>query len=288
MAVPANPTVTTIVTQALKRAGRVTPSAVQIQEAIDYALQEVKADIMLKAPTHKNLNKTATAVTMAGQQRYDTPDDYNVMDSITLLDGATEWAGLAQAGSVGTITLASSFSATEAELIGKFILLTDGPGLSGYRQIINYNDSTKVVTVDVNWEQPPTGATNYQIITQQPTLWPWSAPNEADHEQYLTTLGTPQYALLQGQQFHLYPIPDMATYGLQLKYWADLSLIDEESDLFVQLLREWRSVWTQGVAVKSMQRFDEDRYLQELSVYSILLDALSSQTATIRQMRQED
>lgn len=288
MAVPSLPTVTTVVTQALKRAGRVTPTALQIAEATDNALQEVKSDIMFRAPTHRNLLATATAVTMRGQQRYFVPEDFNQMDSITLLDGPEEWRGLATAGTSNTITLASSLNVAEDELIGHYILLTDGPGFTQYRQITNYTAATKIAYVDVDWEPIPTGATSYMLVSTHPAIWPMTTKGELDKIQCPTVLGPPKYANLQGQEFLLYPVPDKASYGLVTRYYVDLSMIDEESLLFVQLLREWRSLWIQGVAVKSMQRFDEDRYTQELAVYTSMLDTLSSHTATVRQMRQED
>lgn len=287
MAIPAVPTVTTIVTQALKRAGRTQPTAVQIAEARDEALQEVKSDIMFKAPTHKNLIATATAVTMYGQQRYRTPSDYNIMDSITLLDGSEEARGLATAGTENTITLASTYNVNEADIIGKHILLTDGPGMTQVRQITNWNNSTKVAYVDVDWSENPTGATSYQVCHSAPVLWPWATAPELDKVWTPTTLGTPKFAVLNGQEVLLYPLPDRASYGLQLRYYVDLSMLDEDGNTFRQLLREWRSLWIQGVAVKSMQRFDEDRYQLELGVYTALLDMLGSQTATVRQVRQE-
>lgn len=288
MAIPALPTVTTIVTEALKRAGRVTPSATQIQSAIDTALQEVKSDIMFKAPTHRNLLATSTAVTMRGQQRYFVPEDYNQMDSITMLDGPDDWRGLATAGTANTITLASSLSVTEDDVVGRYILLTDGPGFTQYRQITNYTPSTKLCYVDVNWDPEPTGATSYLIVSQHPALWPLSVKSELDKIQTPTQLGRPYFAVPQGQEFWLYPVPDKGTYGIVLRYYVDLSMLDETGLLFVQLLREWRSLWLQGVAVKSMQRYDEDRYVTELGIYNNMLDTLASHTATVRQMRQED
>ena len=288
MAIPTLPTVITIVTEALKRAGRVNPTATQIQSAIDTALQEVKSDIMFRAPTHRNLLETSTAVTQRGQQRYFVPEDYNHMDSITMLDGPDDWRGLATAGTANTITLASTFSATEDDIIGHYILLTEGPGFTQYRQITNYAPSTKVIYVDVNWSPIPTGATSYLVVSQHPALWPMSTKGELDKILCPTILGPPQYAIPQGQDFILYPVPDKSSYGIVLRYYVDLSMIDEAGLLFVQLLREWRSLWLQGVAVKSMQRYDEDRYTMELAVYTSMLDTLASHTATVRQMRQED
>jgi hypothetical protein len=101
-------------------------------------------------------------------------------------------------------------------------------------------------------------------------------------------MGEPYTASVNGQEFLLHPTPDKSTYGLMNRYWVDLSLLDETGDLFRQLLREWRSLWVQGVAVKSMQRFDEDRYQSELGVYNLMLDLLAGQTSTVRQIRFND
>jgi hypothetical protein len=288
MAVPTPPTVTSLVTQALKRAGRTTPTATQITEATDHALQEVKADIMLMAPTHPNLAATSTAVTTMGQARYNAPDDWNEFRGLVLLDGPEEWRGQAQAATNNTITLASTFSADTNAVIGKYIILTDGPGITQYRQILNYNNSTKVASVDVDWEPDPTVATSYLVISNHSNLWPLSLITEMDRQETPGVLGSPYYAAVYGQEYTLYPTPDRSSYGILTRYYVDLSSLDEAAPLFLQLLAEWRSLWIQGIAVKSMQRFDEDRYQSELKVYEFMLDKLASQTCLIRQMRQAD
>src|SRR5574342_73997 len=124
MAVPLDPTVTEIVTEGLKRGGRTSPTAAQIQSAIDHALREVKADIMLVAPTHPSLRTTATTVTLRGLQRYAVPDDHNEQESITLLDAPDTFRGQAQGGSASGIILASTFSESEDQVVGKYIIIT--------------------------------------------------------------------------------------------------------------------------------------------------------------------
>lgn len=288
MAVPIDPTVTSIVTQALKRATLRVPSSAMITEAIDHALQEVKADLMLKAPTHANLKVTATTVTTRGQQRYAIPDDHNVQESITLLDGPDTYRGTAQGGVSIAIILAATFSASDDDLAGKYIIITSGPGVEEYRQILSYNDTTKVATVDLPWSSIPTASSTYLICTAYTQLWPQDTESEFDRLDTPTSIGTPRQASLSGQEFLLYPVPDKSTYGLINRYWADLSKVDEESELFIQLLREWRSIWIQGIAVKSMQRNDEDRYQMELGTYNFMLDSLVPQTCRVTPVRQQD
>jgi len=288
MAVPVSPTPTSLVTQALKRAGRTTPSSTQIQEALDHQLQEVKADLMLVAATHPNLLATATTVTTRGQQRYAIPPDHNEQQSITLLDGPDSLRGTCQGGSATSIIFAATLDVTEESIIGKYVLLTSEPGIEQYREIIAYTPATKTATLDLEWLSAPTVGTTYLIVTQYTQLWPSDITTEFDRLDAPTTIGTPVLASLSGQEFLLYPVPDKSTYGLINRYWVDLSSLDESSTLFTQLLTEWRSVWIQGITVKSMQRFDEDRYQKELQVYNYMLDALGSQTSRVVQVGYRD
>lgn len=289
MSFPIIQTVEGIVTQALKRSGRVNPTAAQIQEATDHALQEVKADIMLKADTHGLLVKTATTVTAKGLSRYTIPVDCNIPSSITLLDGPEEWRGIAQGvlDSVANrdIVLDASLSVGTDDIVGKYILLTAGPGIEQYRQIVDYDPGQRLATVDVVWASAPTSGTSYLIVTTKDQLWSQDTKTDFDVLYYPDLLGTPLRAAVYNQEFLLHPVPDKSTYGLLVRYYIDLSLVDEASDFFLQLLREWRSVWIQGIAVKSMQRFDEDRYQSELGVYNFMLDALATQAQAIRQAR---
>jgi hypothetical protein len=288
MAVAANPSVSSIVTQALKRAGRTNPTATQITEAADHALQEVKADIMLVAPTHPSLRRTATLCTARGQQRYPLPEDWNEQDSIMLLSGPDDWLGELQDAEGTTITLDAALSVAEDDILSKYILLTDGIGQGEYREIVSYNNGTKVAEVEAPWVNIPVDGVAYTIITSHKQLWPSDTAADFDKRLYPTSIGIPTFAAINGDEFLLYPVPDKSTYGLLNRYSVDLALVDEAGLLFVKLLREWRSTWIQGVAVKSMQRFDEDRYQGELNVYKQMLDFLSSQTCRVRQMRQAD
>lgn len=287
MAIPALPSVTSIVTQALKRSGRVNPTTDQITEATDHALQEVKADIMLVAPTHPNLKTSATTYTTKGQQRYAIPSDSDEQISIILLDGPDDWRGTAMGGGAQSITLASTLSVAADDLIGKYIIITGGPGNEEYREILDYDTSTHIASVDADWGSMPVAGSTYLIVTQTLSLWPIDTRTDMDKILTPTSLGRPERASTFDQEFLLYPTPDKI-YGLMNRYWADLSLLDETGDLFTQLLREWRSLWIQGIAVKSMQRFDEDRYQLELSVYTAMLTALERETCQVSQVQYRD
>ena len=288
MAVPSTPTVTSIVTQALKRAGRTTPTATQITEATDHALQEVKADIMLKAATHPLLLTTATTVLTYGQQRYGTPADYNLPYTMTLLLGPAEWSGTAQGASPSAIILAANFTSDAPSIIGRYLLITGGQGVEEYHQILAWDNTTKLATIEGVWGVTPISGSTYLIINDHLQLFPSDVSTSFDRIRNNTALGCPQIAATYAQEILLYPVPDNTPYGLLNRYYVDLSSLDETGALFVQLLREWRSLFIQGIAVKTMQRFDEDRYQLELSIYENFLGVLSTQTCQVTQVGYRD
>ena len=73
-------------------------------------------------------------------------------------------SGTAQSGGSTTITLESGESSTDDFYNGAVILLTGGTGASQYRQITDYNGTTKVATVDSAWGTNPDSSTTYQIM----------------------------------------------------------------------------------------------------------------------------
>ena len=288
MAIPADPSVTTIVTEGLKRGGRVAPSAAQITDATDHQLQEVKSDIMRVAATHPALQVFATVATTKGEQRYAWPTDMNIPLSITLLDGPDTWRGTAQAGAASTITLASAFSEDPDTVIGHYIVLTGGTGSGQYREVRNYVNTTKVVTVNSAWTTNPDATSTYLVISLHRKLWPLDKVTDHTVLQAPFLLGSPYQAANFGQEYYLYPVPDKSTYGVLYEYFIDISKLDEVGAVFVQLLREWRSLFIQGVAAYTMQRFDEDRAGPAYAMYNSILLELAGQVSTVSQARFHD
>lgn len=280
MAIPANPTVTQIVTEGLKRGGRVNPSSTQISDAATHALREVKSDIMRCAASHPYLQTTATGHTFVGEQRYRLPEDANEFVSLLLLNGPDEYRGTAQAGAGSTITLDADFPGDDNAIRGNYVLITDNTGEDQYRQIRSYVNATKVATISPTWGTNPDNTSEFLVVNETRSLWPQDMASEFDKERAPYQLGTPYLATKWADEFQLYPVPDRI-YGLLYRYYVDLDQLDETGDVFVNLLREWRSVWIQGVAVKTMQRYDEDRYMQELGVYQAMLDQLTNQSCTV-------
>lgn len=287
MSAPTAPTVTGIVTEGLKRGGRVSPDSTQITSATEHQLREVKADIMRVAPTHPYLQVAATTPTAIGEQRYALPGDANEMISLVLLDGPDDYRGTAQAAASSTITLDSDFPANDDEIIGLYVLITGGDGEGQYRGIRDYVQSTKVATISPIWADVPTVSSTFLVVNYTKGLWGQDIKSEFDRESSSLRLGKPYYASLFSDEFHLYPVPDRI-YGLLFRYYVDLDQLDEASVIFLNLLREWRSLWIQGIAVKTMQRYDEDRYQLEYQIYNNMLGELANQCCTVTTIQYRD
>lgn len=283
MAVPTDPTVSGLCTVGLQRGGQYNPSAAQLTLAQDHFLQEVKADIMRIAPNHDHFAALSATPTVRGQQRYDIPTDCNRTQNVVLLSGPTDWQGTAQAGGSTSITLAASFSESDDTLAGKYIALTSGTGSGGYRQITAYNNSAKVATVDTAWATNPASGTTYTIGQEYLTLYPTSFDDHLDRQWLMTGIGKPRRAAFFDQQLYLSPTPDAATYMILHYYYVDISKIDEAGTLFIQLLREWRSLFVQGIAAYTMQRYDDERFPQAWSLYQTELQKLGADTPQYHQ-----
>ena len=123
MAIPTQPTLTILVTEALKRAGYTSPSASQITRAADW-IEEVKWDIWNLSKKWKSLYVTAYGVTAKGVSRYAMPSDYDHDLSISMLDA--DHKGTLQAATPSTATLAATESMTENYAQGKLLLISSG------------------------------------------------------------------------------------------------------------------------------------------------------------------
>lgn len=74
-----------------------------------------------------------------------------------------ERTNTAQAGTTTTITLDASASAVDSYYNGMVIRLTSGTGIEQIRQIIAYNGTTKVATVNRAWDVTPGATSGFRI-----------------------------------------------------------------------------------------------------------------------------
>lgn len=278
MAVPTVPTTTTLATEGLKKAIHSVPSAALIARATDYYMEEIKGDLQLKAATVqkklRSLFKTGFLVIDEGKHRYALPSDFLGDLTLTLMDG--EHTGTATAGAAGSVTLAADEDISEDDAVGRYVLITGGTGEASCSQITAYNTTTKVATVTPDFATAPASGSTYLIVDRYRPIQPTNS-NEFDGYSSPTTKGEPNRYVYQGDQdtgeIVLYPTPDQ-TYGLQLRYYLDLSLLDLTDNRMSTLYRKWRNLWVQGVKAKQMESDNHRDKAAELQRYYQYIDAV--------------
>lgn len=270
MALPTVPTLTSIVTEALRKASYTNiPTLIQTRaetEWIDEIKSAIMNDVNKNSRKLKPLFKTSYTVSTIGIHRYSNPSDYSSDLNLVLMTGSN--TGTLQAGAAGTFTLASTEDVTAAFAIGKYILITSGTGIYSCSQISAYNATTKAGSVSPDFIVTPAVGDGYMIIDRVRDLVEkdvtkfdlMSFTVKAEPLNYYP-IGSASYG-----EFILYPTPD-AVYGLQMRYYADLLRVDLSSTLMSTLYEKWRAMWVQGIYVKALQNIDDSNAMKETKMF---------------------
>ena len=269
MAIPTQPSLATIATDALKLAGYPDGGSATQQTVAQQWVEEAKMDIQNMADKYdvqlKSLFATAYGVTTDAVSRYANPDDCSNVYSVSLLKGDHE--GTATAVTQTAITLAADEDISAGDAEGRIILLTSGTGVGNASQISDYNATTKVATVTPRMATD-TGSydgtenymivDNHQILTKHnsrvldETINPWFSDEPVEW-------------FPQGQgnadddetgEFELYPTPD-DTYGLKIRYYINITLVDLASNLMKTLYRKWYPLLIRKVLYRQL-KLDRD------------------------------
>src|SRR3990172_11390470 len=254
MAAPTAPTLSSIVTEALAKAGYPIPSAALTTRASNQWMEEIKDDLLmaLKTSRIKSIEFSSVMVTTPGIGKYSDPEESSDL-SMTLLNGTV--TGTAQAGSANTIQLEASTAKTEAELLGKEILVTSGTGKGSISQVIDFDESTKIATVSPNFNTAPASGSGYMVIE---SYSPIEKKTTIEYDRLITptVTGKPEFYFPVGDDtygsFYLYHVPDK-DYGIRQKWYADLTRLDLSGTRISTLYRRWRNVWIYGVAWKAIE-----------------------------------
>jgi hypothetical protein len=279
MASPTAPTRTTLVTEALKKTGRSSPTSAEITRGEDFFMNEVAADIWTLAKKPKFLHTTSVLVLTEGKSRYANPTDYSSDMEMTLLSGIN--VGTAQDGAVGSITLDSTVTFNQSDIIGKDILITANTGAGSMSQVTSYNDTTKIALPTPDFTTAPANGSEwmaidtYEHIEQVPSF-------EFDRITRLENrLGRPELFMPMGSanegEFTLYPVPwtdDDTVYGIRLRYYANIMELDLDGTLIATLYSRFRNIWIAGVKAKQLEDDDDSRQFQAKTEYNQLLQAM--------------
>jgi len=281
MAAPTAPTLTTITTEGLKKAGYSTVSsgmgATLLTRAQGEWMEEIKNDIWMVAKKLISLQTTDIVIVNEGQSKYSLPSDFSSFlgDEVILLDGSI--TGTAQAGAVGSITLAATSTMSESWMLGKDILVTAGAGAGEISQCTAYNTSTMVATITPDFGTAPDNTSAYMVIDinyplKIAAVWDMYGENyPMDKHRPITfhPIGDEDYG-----EFLLFQAPD-DTYGLKIPYYANLMTLDLAGTLMATLYQRWRNVFTMGVTAKCFEADDDDRANDTLLKYNAAVQLLT-------------
>lgn len=263
MALSTPPILSSIVIESLKRAGYSNPSSDLQARATERWIEEIKSELWAKARDLKSLQTKAVTVVSRGVAQYSNPTDYASDMSMQFATGGV--FGTAQTGTVTSITLASSYSGTEQDLIAKELVITSGTGVGGISTISGYVPATKVATLSPALVIAPDVTSGYVVIdtyiplTQSPI---WDYPNVT----IAGNKGYPETFFPIGEsstgKFILNPTPwrdDTQPMVLIQRYQADLTETDTVGSLMLKLYQQWQILWICGIRWKALQNDDDDR-----------------------------
>ena len=101
--------------------------------------------------------------------------------------------------------------------------------------------------------------------------------NEWERETKLVAPALPRFAYPVGDDIQGYFVlncPPNKSYGMRLRYYADLSQIDTTSTLLSVIYRRWRNIFIQGIKAKKLADEDDDRQDAAEAKYKTNLMAL--------------
>lgn len=279
MPVPSDPVVQDIILQGMKEGGQYTVTSVSTAytDFLDYQWETIKTEIWNACRTDKLLEVEAVALCTVGSSSITLPSDFDNEISLTLFDAPDSYRGTAQAGAAGTLTLASTFSATAAEMYGRYLFTLSGTGSGQVRQVTGYNDTTKVATVASNWSTTPDSTTTYLVGNTRYRL------NRLDYIKTETPNQRPAYYSVLAYNIQVHPAGDKI-YPVILAYRSNLTRLDDSGTVFTKHLRERRHLWVQGVKSKTMERYDDERRVQEKQIWEAMLKQYSAQNVVYTQM----
>ena len=283
MPIATAPTANSICTEALKKAGFGKKiSSTDLLRAKNEWLQEVFSDIWTRSERSgntrlKTLQTTAMAISVDNQRQYDLPVDFNEELNISILDG--DDTGTAQAGTISGVTLESGEDISQADAEGRYYLGTGGTSKGQYRAILTYNTTTFVAAVDRNWDttKTPVKDDKYLIVNRHYDT-DEIGMDELDETLEPTIPGRPTEFSKFGDQFYFDRPFDKATYGLRLRYYANIHNVDlaeGSGNLITKIYTNWHNILKTGIqmkaegSIKASEHRDTKREYEQLLVHLV-------------------
>jgi hypothetical protein len=284
MAAPSAPTLVTITTEALKRAGYSSPSAALLTRAQDEWMEEIKNDVWTLAKKIKALQATNVFVITKGEGLISYPADFSSDLSMVLMD-CTHYGVCQAGGGVTTAKLAADEDMGEEYPIGKKIILyLTADKTTAYESYVTaFNTTTKVATFSPAIAVTPDATYSYMVSDSHEPIKGPDHIIRLDELHNYAERGVPLKFYPVGDEdygnFYLFPVPYRGgdvPWAIGQRYYANLITLDLASTLMATLYRRWRSLFIQGVRAKAFANKDDDRAVQADAKYQRELQRLTA------------
>lgn len=276
MALLIAPSGLTLIQEGMKRAlGRAASSGEQAR-ALDQWLPEIKNDIWLDdGGSHKLLEADVLLLLTEGTHIYNLASDFEAPKSFSILDGDVR--DTAQSGTATKIRLAATDSSESAGRVGKEIVTIAGTGSGQKRQIIAFDTTTKDATLDTALSTIVNSTTEYLIVSEYHPF------HIVDPDTFIkitdrTDRDRPESGMIWNDQLYVQKVPDK-TYPLWYQYWVNVLKVDlaDTNTTHQQILANWRSLFVEGIFMKTLQNEDDTRYAASFTVYRDMISKITHQ-----------
>ena len=284
MAVPTQPDTSSVVTEAYKKVGIDSPTSDQHARGIAHFAPEIINNIWIHSQQSGNtrlkvLQATTTVITTIGDSKYSFPTGMTEEITLSVLDG-TYRGTIVGASTENLVTLEPTTTSLSPmstnEITGKYIFITaSSTGAEGQlRQVVGYSTayntsdgttaSLNLVTIADNWTISPAGTDTYLIVNNISEL----------NEDHVLDVGGLNESLIPGkptkymkimedgvESFILDRPPDLATYGILIRYYANPMLLDTCDVVWQRMYLDWWDAVVTGVAWKVAEDQDDSKYI---------------------------
>ena len=153
------------------------------------------------------------------------------------------------------------------------------PAVTGKGQILTYDNMTKAAGLTAVDGTAFAAATPYMIEAMR-----WEVKKRTSYHmnawEQSYELTRPRQMIMRGRTGVFDKAPDRV-YIMEWEYWAALDRLDDAGAVFLRHLREWNALYFQGIGIRVMTRFDEDRRNTETQIYNQMLAEYASTACNI-------
>ena len=236
--------------------------------------QDVKTELWQASRFDALLQTETYIVVSTGTSVVTIPTDFDHENTLTIYYGSAR--GRLQAAQTNAVTIDSNDGAGDQGYNGYYFFTLTNVGSGQYCQINQYTGTTKVASLTQSFGGTTPNSTTDYLIGLYSQHMVRTNDHFQPHQAWLPRL----YSIV-GYTLRIWPPPDIM-YAILMDYSPNVTRIDEQSDVFVKWLRERSTLVKQGIKVKTMQLFDDDRYPAELQRWEQMKQAYGAQNPTYR------